>query len=225
MPEITDAEYRQFVRYQGLGTPDELERLPKKVADLESDNKAQRDEIRDLKAKLPADGAVALPKEKADALAAYEALGTPEEIGALKEKAGTLEQEIAKRDRQAARDAAAKALGIEGSDLASFAGADALTFEVREEEATEGGKTVKKPVAYVTDAEGKEHRLADYGKQTWGRPFEAVLSAPQPGAPAPQPGVPYTRQTPGNPSPPKQPGIVAVVGARDVRPSQVKHSQ
>lgn len=174
MPEINDAEYRQFVRYQTIGTPDEVE---KKIRELEKDNGKQRDEIRDLKAKVPEEGTVTLSKERADALSAYEALGKPADLKAQVDKLPELEAGIARRDREAAREAAAKTLGIEGKDLASFAGADDLTYEVRDQEVERNGKKEKAPVAYVKDAEGKEHPLADFGKEKWGRPFEAVLTA------------------------------------------------
>jgi hypothetical protein len=195
MPEISDADYRSFVRYQMAGTPDEVE---KKIRDLERDNVKQRDEIRVLKEATPKEGTVIVPKEKAEALTEYEKLGTPVELKARVEKVSTLEEEVAKRDRESSRDAAAKALGIEGKDLASFAGADALKFATREVEAD--GKKVT--VAFVTDAEGKEHPLAEYGKKQWGRPFEAVV---QPGGTKPPAnGTPYHRET--NTPPPTRTG-------------------
>lgn len=174
MPEITDAELRQFVRYQNLGTPEEVE---KKISELEKDNKSQRDDIRELK-KAPTvpEGGRIVTKEEADEIDAYRTLGKPDEIKVTVEKASTLETELATTKRALARDAAAKALGLDGKDLSPFAGSDALTYEVREEEAD--GKTVQ--AAYVTDAEGKEHRLAEYGKAQWGRPFEALLTTNQP---------------------------------------------
>ena len=187
MPEISESDYRQFVAYQQLGTPQEI---TKKVGDLENDNKAQRDQIRELKEKVPKDGEVAVPKEKAEALAAYEELGKPEDLKAKVEKVPQLEGEIAKRDREGARAEAAKALGIEGSGLAPFAGSDTLTYEVREEEVEANGKKEKRPVAYVKDAEGKEYRLAEYGKATWGRGFEALITAEPP-----KTGTRYTPQT------------------------------
>ena len=65
MPEISDSDFRQFVAYQNLGTPQDI---AKKVGELESDNKTQRDEIRDLKAKLPKETEAVLPKEKAEGI-------------------------------------------------------------------------------------------------------------------------------------------------------------
>ena len=194
MPEITDAELRQFVQYQNLGTPGEVS---KKITDLEADNKTQRDQIRDLK-KLPTvpEGGRILTKDEVTEVEAYRALGTPEEVKAKVEKVPTLEADLAKRDRDDARDAAAKALGIEGKDLSPFAGADALEFLTKEEEVERNGKKEKAPVPYVKDADGKEHRLADYGKEKWGRPFEAVLGT---AAPAPT-GTRYTVET-GQPAP------------------------
>ena len=62
------------------GTPADI---AKKVGELESDNKTQRDEIRDLKLTLPKETEVVVPKEKADALVDYEKLGKPEELNTL----------------------------------------------------------------------------------------------------------------------------------------------
>src|SRR5699024_10287888 len=115
---------------QGIGTPQEI---AKKIGDLEADNhKYRREEKPALEAKLPKDGEVVVPKAKADALASYEALGDPDEVKGKLEKLPTLEADLAKRDRETAREEAAKTLGIEGKDLSPFAGADELTFELRE---------------------------------------------------------------------------------------------
>src|SRR5690349_9679447 len=106
MPEITDAELRTFVAYQNLGTPAEI---AKKVGDLESDNHKQRDEIRDLKAKLPKEGEAVLPKEKADALSAYEALGKPEDLKTVVTERDELRTKDAARSREDAFRSAVKA--------------------------------------------------------------------------------------------------------------------
>lgn len=100
MPEITDAEFRNFMRYQALGTPQDVE---KKIADLESDNRDQREEIRTMKDTLPKEGEVVVKKTTADRLGKYEELGKPDEIeGKLKEGdeakvklAGRLQREAA----------------------------------------------------------------------------------------------------------------------------------
>lgn len=167
MPEITDAEYRQFVRYQSLGTPEDLEKQAKKIAELEADNKAQRDEIRTLKDQVPKEGMVALPKEKADTLARYEQLGKPEELEAAVKERETLKADLAQRDRRDAIRAAVKAMGWPDDVVATLEdlrSLDGATFEVRTEK--EGDKEIRVP--YVTLAgEGQQpQKLADFAAQT-----------------------------------------------------------
>jgi hypothetical protein len=124
------------------------------------------------------DGGKVLTKEEAERFAAFEALKLkPADVQATITERDKLKGDLAKKDRESAREAAAKTLGIEGKDLSPFAGADDLTFEVREQEVERNGKKEKAHVAFVKDADGKESPLADYGKERWGRPFEAILTS------------------------------------------------
>lgn len=197
MPEITDAEHRQFVRYSILGTPEEVE---KKIRDLEGDNKTQRDEIRDLKAAQPADGSVVVPKEKAQALEAYEKLGKPEELAAGIGERDTLRQKDAQRTRQDAIKAAVEAMGwpVETvatiEDMASLAGAK---FEV-ESAKNDKGEDVR--TAHITLAgEGQQRqKLADFAAS---HPALKGLRT-EAGQQQPQGGPQYPKQ-PAEGSPPK----------------------
>ena len=74
MPDISDAEYRSYVEYQGLGTPTEIRR---KRSDLENDNRDQREEIRTIKTQVPEEGQVLLSKEDGVNFTAYKELGEP----------------------------------------------------------------------------------------------------------------------------------------------------
>lgn len=81
--EITEAEDREYRRYKELGTPSDLAEKVKKVGDLENDNKTLRDERRDLRGKVPKDGAVVLEGDDVKRWEAFQALQkTPEELAA-----------------------------------------------------------------------------------------------------------------------------------------------
>lgn len=113
MPEITEAEEREYRRYRELGTPDSLAEKVKKAADLEVDNKALRDERRELKTKMPAEGAVVLTGDDATRWAGFQKLGkTPEELAAG----------IVLTAAEAAEFEAFKALGIPAADVAKVQG-------------------------------------------------------------------------------------------------------
>lgn len=162
MPEITDAEYRQFLRYQDLGTPEDV---AKKIRALEEDNHKQREEIRDLKTKVVGDGMVAVPKDKADALERYEALGKPEDLEAAVKERETLRADLATRDRRDAIRTAVKAMGWPEDVVATLEdlrSLDGATFEVKTE--TVDGKEVQVP--YVALAGQEPQKLADFASAT-----------------------------------------------------------
>lgn len=198
MPEISEQDYRTFLRLQDVAAKyDGPDGLRKKIETLETDNAGYRSKVKELEGKQVPEGAVVLTGEEATAYPTLKELGKPEEIKGKLEKLPTLEAEIARRDREAARDAAARALGIEGNDLRPFAGSDALSYETREEEVElQGGKREKRPVPYVKDGEGKEHKLVDFGKAQWGRPFEALLSQDRRQSTQERTPTPFPRQTP-----------------------------
>ena len=187
MPEISDAELRQFLRYQTLGTVEELEKLPAKVKDLEADNHKYRQvEKPELLAKIPKDGDVVIPKAKADALAAYEALGAPEEVKATVEKAGTLESELANRDREAKARSAARANQWNEDAFLAMPGALDHTFEER-------GEGEAKEWYIVPPGENQQAaKLTEYVEQNarW-KPLRPALAAIQQ-----QPAPAGTRITP-----------------------------
>lgn len=179
--ELTSAEESAWNRYQALGTVDEIENRIKKLRTESAKYRTKSSELEEKLKGAPAvpDGGKVLTKDEATRFDAFEATKLkPDAIQAVVTERDQLKSQLAAKDRETSREAAAKTLGIEGKDLAPFAGADALTYEVKEEEVTENGKTEKRSVAYVKDAEGKELKLAEYGKEKWGRPFEAVLGAP-----------------------------------------------
>lgn len=131
MPEISDSDYRQFMRYQNIGTPDEI---TKKIASLESDNGSQRDTIRELKSKLPEDGQSVVPSEDASLLEKYKELGKPNELKkALEEGAEARKRADTLETRQHATQFA-RAVGLAEEAVETLVAIPALSgakFEVR----------------------------------------------------------------------------------------------
>lgn len=165
MPEITDAELRTFVAYQNLGTPQEV---AKKIEDLVSDNGKQRDEIRTLKESQPREGTVVLPKERADALEAYEKLGKPEDLTKALLEREDLQQKDTARTREDAFRAAVKAAGWPEDTVATLLDMRSLDGAVVEVKAEKNAKGEDASVPYLTLAgEGqKEQKLVDFAANT-----------------------------------------------------------
>lgn len=193
--ELSSSEEAAWNRYQTFGTPDEIQSQIRKLRKEAATYRTRAGELEEAAksaATVPEGGKV-LTKDEAAAFEAFTALQMkPEDVQATITERDKLKDDLAKKDRETAREAAAKALGIEGKDLASFAGADDLTYEVREQEVERNGKKEMAQVAYVKDAEGKEHPLADYGKEKWGRPFEVLTTASTDGT---KTGNRYTTET------------------------------
>lgn len=194
--ELTGAEESAWNRYQAFGTPDEVETQIRKLRKEAAKYRTRVGEMEAAAEGAPVvpDGGRVITKEEAERFDAFGKLDLkPEEVRAAIGERDQLKEQLAKREREGARDAAAKALGIEGKDLMSFAGADALIYQVREVE--KDGE--KKPVAYVKDAAGEESTLEEYGRGNWGRAFVAVLNTAA--EPPPQAthtgGTSYTPQT------------------------------
>lgn len=187
MPEISDADFRLFVRYQDLGTPDEIR---KKADKLVEDNHGYREKIRELEgAKLP-EGTVAIPKEKAEALEAYEKLGKPEELATVASERDELRQKDAARAREDAFRAAVKANGWPEDTVATLLDMktlDGATVEVKAE--TVEGKEVQVPYITLAGEDAKPQKLADFAAsapQLKGLRTEAPKEEPK--------GTPFPRQ-------------------------------
>lgn len=189
MSEITisAAEHRSLVRYQILGTPEEVE---KKIRDLEADNKTQRDEIRELKESQLPEGQVAIPKEKADLLEAYEKLGKPDELATVASERDELRQREAARAREDAFRAAVKANGWPEDTVATLLDMktlDGATVELRTEMVD--GKEVEVPYITLAGDDAAPQKLAEFAAsapQLKGLRTEAPKQEPT--------GTPYPRQ-------------------------------
>lgn len=150
MPEITDAELRQFTRYQSFGTPDEIQ---KKINDLEKDNHSQRDKLRAHEEKLPKDGQIVVAQSDADELAKFRELGKPEELKTVIETGGKAVKELADLKQHGAAADFVKAAGLADETVATLVAIPDLkdaTFEVRKVKVKDDkGQEVEKDVAYV----------------------------------------------------------------------------
>lgn len=151
MPEITAAEQREFIRYQMLGTPSDVE---KKIHDLEADNKKQRDELRDAKELAPKDGYIVVSKADADKLTKYKALGSPDEIEGKLKQGGEAQTRLADVERRnaATKFVAAAGLAAEAVDtLVALPALSTATFLVKQEKAKNAqGVEVDANVAYIS---------------------------------------------------------------------------
>lgn len=147
MPEISDAQYRTLVRYEGMGTPDEIE---KKISDLTKDNGKQRDTIRDLEGKVPKEGSVVIPKEKAATFEAIEKIGkTADEITAALDAGKKAEEKVAVMEWRDSARAAAVAAGLNPEAFVVLPGVREYAFKV-ETKKDRDGKDVT--TAYATKA-------------------------------------------------------------------------
>jgi hypothetical protein len=158
MPEISDAEYRQYLSYQQLGTPTEVSR---KVSDLETDNKKQRDEIRVLKENAPEDGQMLVSKGDVEELTKYRELGKLDELKTGIEVGQKAAVELAAKEvREAAVQFAATAgLAPEAVDtLTAIPALKGAKFEVRSVKNDKGDDV---NVAYVT-LEGENQKAMKY---------------------------------------------------------------
>lgn len=145
-----------------------LMRLLEKQAELLSDNSQLREqrrqlrqEVTDLKAKQPAEGSVMLSADDAALLENYRAIGTPDDLSKALTERDDYAGRLTARERADAIGTAAAAAGYKPSVLASLVGQAALSVK------DVGDGKDRKQIAYIADAEGKEHRLTDYAEKNW----------------------------------------------------------
>jgi len=162
MPEISESELRSFVRYQSLGSPEEI---TSKIKGLEKDNHDQRESIRALKEKQVPDGQVVVSKADADRLKQYMEMGKPDEIKGKLEKGEEAGQRLIRLERSAAASKFVAAVGLAAEAADTLAALPSLTgaeFEVRTEKVkNDQGQEVDANVGYIvlTDAKGTKEAL------------------------------------------------------------------
>jgi len=151
MPEITDAEMREFHTYQAIGTPTWVK---EKLSSFESDNHTQREEIRGMKEKLPKDGEVVVPKSDADKLVKYKELGKPDEIKGKLEAGATAQTNLTGAERKTAALAFVKAAGLaeETVDtLVAIPDLESAVFEVKKGKVkNKAGEEVDAEIPFIT---------------------------------------------------------------------------
>lgn len=166
-------------------------KLAEKLAEVQTDNFSLRDQRRELKrqladlgTKVPGEGSVILTAEDAAALDAYRALGATADLQTALSERQTLAETLAARDRQDALRSAAQAMAYDADVLTTLAGD--LPITVREI----GDGKEKKPVAFISDAAGKEYRLDAYAADHWAKflPSLAPKNAPGDGVGSPAGG-------------------------------------
>ena len=152
MPEITQAELSQFHRYQKLGLPDEIE---SKINGLTTDNGKQRDQIRDLTAKLPKEGEVIVKKADADDLVIYRELGKPGDLKTKIETGDKAQQDLGIMRTRESAVKFAEVVGLHEDSVDTLIAIPALVgakFEVRKGKVKNKttGKEEEGRVGYVT---------------------------------------------------------------------------
>lgn len=161
----------------------------KALETLYTENKEYRDTIRDLNAKMPAEGAVVLTADEAQQWNAYKQLGGHEDVKKAIDERTQLQGQLAEVKRAEELRSVAAEMGYKPSVLIELdrmeqAKGKSLTYEVREVQVN--GKAAKVP--FVKGADGKEQGLGDYAAANWGE-FMPSLVAPASGVPFPTQGV------------------------------------
>ncbi len=159
--------------------------LAMKLNTVEADNARYRQQIRDLQAQVPAEGAVVLSGDDATRWQAYQELGAPDEIRQQREQYQTLQ-------RRQLLGEAAQAAGYKASVLETLAGS--LSLELREEQ--HEGQAVRRP--FVVPEEGDAVALTEYAAQHWADFMPSLVA--QNGGQGPHAGQrPFVPQTPAGP--------------------------
>lgn len=153
--------------------------------------KLAKDELADLKKKVPADGARVLTAEENKAFEAYQALGKAEDLKAALEAAKTAQVKLASIERRDLVGKAAGAHGLDAEAVASLLPAD-LALEIVQEQGEEG----KVSVARVKDG-AKTPTLPEWLAERHPAlaPRLKVESGNEAKGPAAAPVVPYPSQS------------------------------
>lgn len=171
MPEITDAEYRQFIRFQELGTADEV---VKKIDKFERENATYRQTItnqdtryKELEKQVPAEGAVVLTGAEAKVIEEVRGIAPLAEVQKRLADGQEAAAKLKQRERHDAHRDAVKVLGLKegAAKLLDKIAPEGAKVEQRSEK--QGDADVK--VAYITlPGADKATPLADYMKQEIG---------------------------------------------------------
>lgn len=186
-----DIKASDIINRYGTGADSAL-RLAEKVADLENKlyrlretKRALTQERDELKAKLPADGAVVVAQDDAAALEAYRALGKPEEVKAALDAKAAAEGKLHTLERDATLRDVREVTGFDLDVLREIGGAE-WQYTIK----TETGDAGDVRRVYVNDG-SQEVAIDQHPK------VQKFLPALKPSAPAPV-GTPFPRQSAGS---------------------------
>jgi hypothetical protein len=131
-----------------------------------------------------------VPEDARARLEAYEVLGTPDELTAIKDSEAGLKAAEQQRHKIEARDNALRAAGYDPEKTAALALVDEYDYEVRSERATVGEREVDVQVAYarrIVDGEEQLAKVSDLLRERAGALEPALkaepVAAPRPAAP------------------------------------------
>lgn len=201
MPEISDSEFRQYAKYQTMGTPEEVWQ---KRQDLERDNRDQREELRLAKETQPKEGQVIVSKADSELLPKYKELGKPEDIKgnltAGQEASGKLV--LAERRTSASAFAKVAGLAAEAVDtLVAIPDLATAVFEVKKGKVKNAaGQEVEADLPYITvagEGDSKETLLFTDALEKFPALKGLRMAAPGENKP-PATVVPFTPQVPGD---------------------------
>lgn len=165
---------------------------------LLSENFHYRDQVRDLKTKLPPDGSVVLATEEAKAWQSYREFGEPREVRKKIDEALSLSIENSRLRKLEVVREASELHGYKASVLATLV--EKLDLAIGESNGKDG-KAAKAAQVVTKEADGKEQRisLADYAESNWQDFLPALKSDGKP------PIVPTPGRTSETQPPPGQP--------------------
>ncbi len=123
---------------------------------LRDKNRGLKEQVKQLEGKVPAEGAVILGAAEAKLLAAYQALGAPDDLKRFQGELQTAQTELAALKRESLLETAATAHGYKASVLKALV--KEAQVEMREVE--KDGQ--KKPAAFVTGSDGQALNLDEY---------------------------------------------------------------
>lgn len=134
------------------------------IVHLLHEAKGYRDELRDLKGKVPGAGAVVLTADEAAAWAAYRNLGKPEDVKKAVRERDEFAQEVATSRREKEMVPIAEITGYKVPLLMALADRDKVAFVVKEEK--RGGEAEK--VVHVKGEGDETTPFHEYAEAKWG---------------------------------------------------------
>ena len=171
---------------------------------LLGENYSHRDEIRALRGRLPAEGAIVLAGDDAKHWSAYRQLGTPADVRKAIEEGKTSATALGSLRKAETDRAAAEVAGFRSSVLATLA--KDLELEVVEEKSKDGKAVTK--VARVKGEGDTRTPLAEYAQQHWKDFLPSLKSEPErraPGSPTGRIERPVPSSGAGQGNAPKRP--------------------